>query len=334
MTVSIKDVARQAGVSIASVSRVISGKPGVGSATEARIRKIMEDLNYRPNLGARGLVKQQTGNIAIIVPRGSFTLNNPFFSTVIDGIAKGIDQSDYNIVMSFSSAQQKKLLENKSVDGIILFSPRSEEFRLEWLENLGLPTVVIGSYIDDSPFPCVRPSDTDGIDQAVHALYERGHRHIGLVNEPMSSMHSVKCWEGYHQALQRLHLGPGSNDMLELNEFDVNASDRSVAAFFRSRPTMTGIVCASDYLAIGIMRIAATMGLSIPEDLSVIGADDVPIASLLTPALSSVQVDLPGIGQEATRMLIDLLTGKHVDSKNLVFPMTYIDRETTRNTEH
>ncbi|WP_298786116.1 LacI family DNA-binding transcriptional regulator [uncultured Marinococcus sp.] len=333
MTVSIKDVARQAGVSTASVSRVISGKPGVGAATEARIRKIMEDMDYRPNLGARGLVKQQTGNIAIIVPRGSFTLNNPFFSTVIDGIAKGIDQSDYNIVMSFTSAQQKKLLENQSVDGIILFSPRSEEFRLEWLETLGLPTVVIGSYIDDSPFPCVRPDDADGMGQAVQALYERGHRHIGLINGPMSSMHSVKCWEGYHQAVERLDLGSGSNDMLELNEFDVNDSDSSVSTFLCSRPTMTGIVCASDYLAIGTMRIATTMGLSIPEDLSVIGADDVPIASLLTPALSSVQVDLPGIGQEATRMLIDLLTENRIESQDLVFPMTYIDRETTRHVE-
>lgn len=333
MTVSIKDVARQAGVSTASVSRVISGKPGVGAATEARIRKIMEDMDYRPNLGARGLVKQQTGNIAIIVPRGSFTLNNPFFSTVIDGIAKGIDQSDYNIVMSFTSAQQKKLLENQSVDGIILFSPRSEEFRLEWLETLGLPTVVIGSYIDESPFPCVRPDDTDGMDQAVQALYERGHRHIGLINGPMSSMHSVKCWEGYHQAVERLDLDSGSNDVLELNEFNVNDSDSSVSTFLRSRPTMTGIVCASDYLAIGTMRIATTMGLSIPEDLSVIGSDDVPIASLLTPALSSVQVDLPGIGQEATRMLIDLLAGNRIEAQDLVFPMTYIDRETTRHLE-
>lgn len=333
MTVSIKDVARQAGVSIASVSRVISGKPGVGAATEARIRKIMEDMDYRPNLGARGLVKKQTGNIAIIVPRGSFTLNNPFFSAVIDGIAKGIDQTDYNIVMSFTSDQQKRLLENKSVDGIILFSPRSEEFRLEWLETLGLPIVVIGSYIDDSPFPCVRPNDADGMNQAVQALYERGHRHIGLINGPMSSMHSVKCWEGYHQAIERLNLDTESYDMLELNEFDVSPSDNSIIAFLRSRPTMTGIVCASDYLAIGAIRIATSIGLSIPKDLSVIGAADVPIASLLTPALSSVRVDLPRIGQEATRILIDLLDGKYIESKNFVFPMTYVDRETTRKIE-
>lgn len=219
------------------------------------------------------------------------------------------------------------------MDGIILFSPRSEEFQLEWLENLGLPTVVIGSYVESSPFPCVRPDDADGIDQAVQALYERGHRHIGLINGPMSSMHSVKCLEGYHQALQRLALDSGSNDMLELDEFDVAASQESIEAFLSSRPSMTGIVCASDYLAIGTMRIATTMGLSIPEDLSVVGADDVPIASQLTPALSSVRVDLPGIGREATRTLIRLLAGERIEPKNLVFPMSYVDRETTRNIE-
>ncbi|UUZ90145.1 LacI family transcriptional regulator [Paenibacillus sp. P25] len=158
MTVSIKDVARAAGVSTASVSRVLSGKPGVGADTAERIRKVIEEMDYRPNLGARGLVKRTTGNIAVVVPRGSFILNNPFFSTVLEGIAKGIDQTDYNMLMSFTSAQQKRPLETQAVDGVILFSPRHEELSLEWLQSIGLPIVVVGSYLEESPSPACVPT--------------------------------------------------------------------------------------------------------------------------------------------------------------------------------
>ncbi|WP_248930684.1 LacI family DNA-binding transcriptional regulator [Paenibacillus hamazuiensis] len=329
MTVSIKDVARAAGVSIASVSRVLSGKPGVGADTADRIRKVIEEMDYRPNLGARGLAKRTTGNIAVVVPRGSFILNNPFFSTTIEGIAKGIDQTDYNLLMSFTSAQQKRLLETQSVDGVILFSPRNEELSLEWLISIGLPIVVVGSYLEESPFPCVRPDDEDGIRQAVAALYQLGHRNIGIINGPMSSMHSVRCLKGYQSMMQELGLDYSSKNMFEIDEFDVFKATKGVSAFLNERRDITGVVCASDYLAIGVIKAAKTIGLRVPEDLSVIGADDVPISEFITPSLSSVHVDLVGIGRRATSILLDMIQGKQIRKKDVVFKMEYINRETT-----
>lgn len=329
MTVSIKDVARKAGVSTASVSRVLSGKPGVGEATAERIRKVIAEMDYRPNLGARGLVKQTTGNIAVVVPRGSFILNNPFFSTVLEGIAKGIDQTDYNILMSFTSSQQKKLLETKSVDGVILFSPRSEELRLEWLKSIGLPIVVIGSYLEESPFPCVRPDDEDGIRQAVSALYQLGHRNIGLINGPISSMHSVRCLNGYKSMMLELGLDYSLENVFEMDEFDVFKATKEMAAFINNHRKITGVVCSSDYLAIGVIKAATTNGLTVPKDLSVVGADDVPISTVITPSLSSVHVDLLGIGKKATSILMDMLQGKQIRKTDVVFRMEYIGRETT-----
>ncbi len=198
MAVNIKDVARVAGVSTASVSRVLTGSPGVGKETEIRIRKVMAEMGYRINLGARGLVKQETGNIAIVFPRGSsFIFGNPFFSRVLEGLAKVLDQMNYNTMISFTSEQRKRLLNTQAVDGIILFAPRTGEISLEWLKQTFLPIVVIGSYFEDSPFPCIRPDDEGGIRKAVHALHKLGHQEIGLVNGPSSSMKSRKCLEGY-----------------------------------------------------------------------------------------------------------------------------------------
>ncbi|KAB2487430.1 LacI family DNA-binding transcriptional regulator [Priestia endophytica] len=329
MTVSIKDVASKAGVSTASVSRVLSGKPGVGKKTAERIREVIEELNYRPNLGARGLVKQKTGNIAVVVPRGSFVLNNPFFSTILEGVAKAMDQTDYNMLMSFTSIQQKRLLETQAVDGVILFSPRHEELSLEWLESVGLPIVVIGSYLEESPFPCVRPDDEDGIKQAVTALYNLGHRDIGMINGPMSSMHSVRCLNGYKSRVKELELDYSSDNVLEVDEFDVFKATEAMKTFLNNNKKITGVVCSSDYLAIGVIKAASMIGLSVPEDLSVVGADDVPISDFITPSLSSVHVDLVGIGKRATVTLMNLMEGKQIRKKDVVFEMKYIDRSTT-----
>jgi LacI family transcriptional regulator len=329
VTVSIKDVASKAGVSTASVSRVLSGKPGVGKKTAERIREVIEELNYRPNLGARGLVKQKTGNIAVVVPRGSFVLNNPFFSTILEGVAKAMDQTDYNMLMSFTSIQQKRLLETQAVDGVILFSPRHEELSLEWLESVGLPIVVIGSYLEESPFPCVRPDDEDGIKQAVTALYNLGHQDIGMINGPMSSMHSVRCLNGYKSRVKELELDYSSDNVLEVDEFDVFKATEAMKTFLNNNKKITGVVCSSDYLAIGVIKAASMIGLSVPEDLSVVGADDVPISDFITPYLSSVHVDLVGIGKRATVTLMNLMEGKQIRKRDVVFEMKYIDRSTT-----
>lgn len=328
MSVSIKDVALKAGVSTASVSRVLSRKPGVGAETAERIRKVIDELGYRPNLGARGLVKQMTGNIAIVVPRGSFVLNNPFFSTILEGVAKGIDKTDYNMLMSFTSLQQKKLLENQLVDGVILFSPRNDELNLDWLKSIHLPIVVIGSYLEESPFPCVRPDDEDGIRQAVTALYQLGHRNIGFINGPMSSMHSVRCLNGYKNTMLELGLDYSQSNIFE-GEFDIVKSTNVIAEFLKKDRTITGVVCSSDLLAMGVIKAATMIGLSVPGDLSIIGADDVPLSNYITPSLSTVHVDLTGIGKRATSILMDIIQGKHIRKRDVVFEMEYINRATT-----
>ncbi|MCJ7992833.1 substrate-binding domain-containing protein [Priestia sp. OVS21] len=194
--------------------------------------------------------------------------------------------------------------------------------------------VVVGSYLEGSPFPCVRPDDEDGIKQAVNALYELGHRNIGIVNGPMSSMHSVKCLNGYKEKMDELGLNYSSENVFEIAEFDALKATTEVATFLKKHRDITGIVCSSDYLAIGVIKAADMIGLSVPEDLSVVGADDVPISDFITPALSTVHVDLLGIGQKATSILTSMLEGKQIRKKDVVFTMEYVDRSTTDRPKH
>lgn len=330
MSVTIKDVAKAAGVSIASVSRVMSGKPGVSAETEENIRRVMAEYGYRPNLGARSLVQGRTGNIAIVFPRGSsFILGNPFFARVLEGVAIILDQKEYNMVISFTTTQQKRLLGSKLVDGVIMFAPREGELNLQWLEDMKLPTTVVGSHFEEDTFPVVRPDDKNGIKMAVTQLYEMGHRKIVLVNGPLSSMKSLRCKEGCTEVFSELGLAMEDDSMIEIKEFDAAETSKEMERFFENSPGTTGVVCAADYLAMGVVKAAGARGLSIPEDLSVVGFGDVLFTEYFNPPLSTVHVDLIGMGKQAAQILIDLIQGKHIRKRERVFPMSFIQRSTT-----
>lgn len=333
--VNIKDVAKAAGVSIASVSRVLSGSPGVGEDTTKRIRRIMDELGYKPNLGARGLVKRQTGNIAVALPKGtSFMLGNPFFTKVLEGIASVLDNTEYNLILSFTSQQQKRLLETRAVDGILLFAPRNNEVDIQWHQEVDCKMVVIGSSLIgtdgvQTQLPSVRPDDEGGLSKAVHELYRLGHRHIAMVNGPANSMKSKRCFDGYKSAMSELGLEIDQRYIIEAEEFDAAYAKAAVESLFPRQSPVTGIVCSADYLAMGVMKAVSNMGFTIPHDISVVGFGDVSYSEFFIPSLSTVRTDLVGMGKQSAIMLKDLLEGKQLRKKERIFEMEFVARETT-----
>ncbi|WP_323703297.1 LacI family DNA-binding transcriptional regulator [Mammaliicoccus sp. Dog046] len=326
--ISIKDIAEKANVSIASVSRVISNKPGVGKDTEKRIRSIMDELGYKPNINARSLVKKNTGNIGVIIPGGFTTLQNSFFLTIIEGISKIIDTTEYNLIISFTSKQHEKMLDTNIVDGILVLAPRENEINLQWLSDLKLPTVIIGSFIDDSNFDIVSADEKSGVRFSVEELYKKNHRHIALINGPSTSYQSKIYEQGYKSIVNELGL---EKYILELDEFDIKGQEQLVEEFLNDHKEITGMICSSDNIALGIINVAKELNIDIPGQLSIIGSDDTPVSHLITPKLSTTHVDLKEIGETAvTRLLIRLSNEKEeLRRMNCIFPMKYIERETT-----
>ncbi len=330
MSASIKDVARKAGVSIASVSRVLTGSPGVSKKTESVIREVIKELGYRPNLGARGLVNGQTKLIAVVFPRdSSFILGNPFFSRILEGIAEVLDRFNYNTLISFTFIQQKRLIETQAVDGVILFSPRTSEISLEWLKQTVLTIVVIGSYLQDSPYPVVRPDDENGIRMSFKELYKLGHQKIGLVNGPMNSIKSQNCLKGFKRSLSEYGLPFASENVIEVPEFNALKTRDTVKQFLSTQVDLTGVICVSDFMAMGVLNAAVSCGLTVPNDLSIIGFGDVPSAEFFIPPLSTIHIDLIEIGRQAALVLINNLQGESENKKEYVFPMKFISRGTT-----
>ncbi|MGO4890425.1 LacI family DNA-binding transcriptional regulator [Anaerobacillus sp. MEB173] len=332
MSISIKDVARAAGVSVASVSRVFSGKPGVGEDTAKRIKEMAMELGYRPNLGARGLVKKQTGNIAIVSPRQSnIVLDNPFYVQILHGVSKVLDKEDYNIIFSFTLSQQKRLIETHSVDGVLLLAARKGDFILDWLGSAQIPTIVVGNFLDEEiskDYPFVRPDDEKGTYKAVKHLIQNGHTDISLINGPSLSLKSPRCLKGYLTAMYEEGLEVSPEMIIETKEFDMASSFKTMNGVF-SDPSFssTAIVCATDNLALGVMKSASMNGISIPEKLSVIGFGNTVMAEFSNPGLTSIDTDLFEMGKQASDMLVSLIQGKTLRKTKRIFPMQLIERQ-------
>lgn len=327
---SIRDVARAAGVSVATVSRVLSGSPGVGSETRKQIEALIQEMGYRPSLTARGLARRNTGNVAVMTPRGSaLVFSNPFFLSLLEGIGQELDQAGFNLILSFTPPQYQRLVETRAVDGILVFAARIGDPYLDRLESSGVPVVVLGSYLPESPFPCVRPDDTGGIYAMVTRLHELGHRRFALVNGPLSSVKSQRCQEGFLKACADHGLA-ADQGLLVADEFDQGHAYRLVSALLGSPgPRPTALVCTSDFLAIGALKAALDQGLRVPGDISVTGFGDVPLAAYLNPPLTTVRTDVVGIGRRGARTLLAMMNGEARRRKEYVFKMQLVERGTT-----
>ncbi|QBP43191.1 LacI family DNA-binding transcriptional regulator [Paenisporosarcina antarctica] len=328
MSVNIRDIAIAANVSTATVSRVISGKPGVGEETIKYVQSIIENMGYRPNISARSLASNKTGNIGIVSSRTSdIVIGNPFFSTILDGVSNVLDSQNFNMSHSFTLSQQKRLFDTHSVDGIIVLAARKGDKLLDWLYTTNIPTVIIGSFLEDSPFPTVRPNDEQGVFDAVKHLISYGHREIVLVNGPESSIKSQRCREGFLKAMEEEGITVGNTSIIEAKEYTMFSSFEACENYFSNNTTpCTAMVCSSDFLAIGVLKAAVKNNISVPNDLSVIGFGNVPLTEFTNPELTTMHTDLKSIGKEAAKILISLIEGKTIRKKERVYPMQLVQR--------
>ncbi len=328
-TIGIIDVARDAGVSPATVSRVINGNPTVDAKIREHVRGAIKKLKYRPHHAARNLPRGLTGNLAVATPRSSRVLfTNPFFSRIFEGIGGVLDNSTYNMVVSTTPPQLKRLLDAHTVDGFLLFSVRKGDPYMEELEAMDLPVVVVGAYRQETRFTNFSPDYEGGTVAAVECLANLGHRKIGLVNGPSSSYKSDAGFRGFQEAIRRL--GLVETGSLAVDEF---IEHEGYASFMKWKTEggeiPTAYVAGSDHLAVGLLKAASDSGLRVPEDLSVVGFGDVPLAELFNPPLTTIHGDLVEMGSEAATTLISMINGGFRVPRRVVYPMQIIERKTT-----
>lgn len=304
MAVSARDVARVARVSVSTVSRALARPQEVAPDTLAKVLETARGMGYRPNLAARGLITGRTGTIGLIVP----DLENPFFASVTKGVQSRARSAGYVVIIADSDedpSQETDLVREMSrqVDGIVLCSPRSPDSVIEELSREST-VVLVNRRCGD--IPAVLIDNLDGVRQAMVHLRALGHRTIAYVGGPSTSWSN----KARLSAAREVAAEHTDTELIDLGSFKPYVSGGIAAADLVIASSATAVLAYNDLVAFGLLKRFRQRGVRVPQDISVVGVDDIPMAALMSPALTSVAIPLVNCGRAGVDMLLSLVRGK------------------------
>jgi LacI family transcriptional regulator len=326
---TIREVAREAGVSVATVSHALSGKRPVSARTRGRIARAVERLGYRPNTIAAAMTTGRTQTLGVVVP----DIANPFFGELLAAIERTAAERGYSVVASSSELDSElesravRALHDRRVDGVLYlpWSPKPTAALAE-LADAGVAVVCLDEEVDGIPdrSSIVVVENERGGELAAEHLRELGHERAAVIAGPLELPTSRERLAGFRRALdvpRRL--------VRAASAYTIAAGREAAAALLRREPAPTALFCANDLIAAGALAAARERGLSVPDDLSVVGFDDSFFASVMTPALTTVRQPLARLGREAAEIAIDSIEGTRQDPVRLTLPVELVVREST-----
>ncbi len=308
-TLTIDEIARLAGVSKTTVSRVINNKPDVNRETRQRILSLIAEHDYQPNVFAKAISSQRSRNIGLIIPyEADYIFSNPFFVEVLRGISTASDQHGYSLLVSYAHAQDHvAVFKQKKVDGFIVLSPGALHHGLiDSLVRAEAPFVSTSRVAQEENMLYVDVDNRHGGVVAAEHLIGLGHRRIAYVGKP-SLTSSQDRLSGYLDALA-CHWSPALDDLQLVAEGSAERHGYDAMQQLRDRAVQpSAVFLANDLMAIGAMKALAESGLRVPHDVSIVGFDDVPMAEYCTPPLTTVRQPAFAKGARATELLIQCL---------------------------
>lgn len=337
MAVTIKDVARKAGVSPSTVSRVLSNHPRISTETSQKVKAIMEQLGYHPNIMAKSLVSKTTNSICIMLPKSAEELfSNYFFMELIRGIVTQASRLGYDVLIS-SGANEKeevegvsRLLNGRRVDGVILLYSRTDDPVIDFLHENGHPFVLIGR---SNQYSDILSVDTDNVQASYDAtkhLISLGHERIGFVSGPPELVVSKDRLKGYMKALADAGLESRPEWIVE-GEFLQESGYRAMSFFMNLPNRPTALVLIDDVVAFGILRGLHELNYKVPEDLCLVSFNNIPLSELSTPPLSSIDIGIYNLGYTASQVLIQSIKNNQDASyqKRQIIPHRLMIRESS-----
>jgi len=315
---TIKDVAKLANVSPSTVSRVIADNRRISSATKERVNKIMQELNYHPNMIARSLIKRSSHTLGLILSRSTDSaFSNPFFSEIIRGISAVTQSYHYNLMLataedySEEAKQCLQMITEKRVDGILLLASRVNDELIPELSKNGYPFVVVGRAPDVGKSYSVNNDNIQAAYSAIRHLFNLGHQRIALLNGPDEYILCQDRYEGYRFAFREYGI---ENDptLIKKGGFSQEDGYRLTLELLNMKFPPTAIFAVDDLMAFGAYKAIKEKKLQIPDDIAVIGFNDDPLASVIEPALTTVRIPIYEMGQAAAAMIIGLLQDQEI----------------------
>jgi DNA-binding LacI/PurR family transcriptional regulator len=310
---TIYDVARLAGVSTATVSRALNSTGQIAPGTRAAIEAAVTQLGYRPNTIARSLVTKSTQTIALLLP----DISNPFYAALVSGIQQSVLSHDHTMLLCTTEGdaqreeQYLRLLRAKQVDGALVDGLVLPPDRIAQFVQDGFPIVCLDRDIDSAAIPLVQVDNREGGRIATEHLVGLGHRRIAHVMGTRSLHISEGRLAGYYDALYSADI-PKDQELVADGRFTEEGGYAATRALLAARPSLTAIFAANDLSAFGVLSALAESGRRVPQDVSVVGFDDLRLSSFVTPPLTTVRQPAAEIAQLATELLIGLTRGQTV----------------------
>lgn len=339
MSVTIKDVAKKAGVAPSTVSRVIADSPKISENTKKKVRKVMDELGYHLNLNARNLVQKSTKTIGIVLKKStSQSLLNPVFPEILNGISAFCHREDFSIILTSGGSEEEifqdtvKIVQGKKVDGIIVMYSKEDDKVVPYLLECGIPFLVIGKPV--SGHNQVMYVDNDNVlaaKQGTEYLIKLGHRRIGFISADPSFEVSVSRCNGYKLALSENQLAINESYIKSFQIEQKGPAEQAIRELLQMPEPPTALLVADDLHAMFVLLILRELKINVPEDVSLVAFNNTIISKLSSPPLTSVNIQTYQLGYEAARCLVEQIKDPDSSKKSVIVPTTMAERESCLN---
>ncbi|BBN99453.1 catabolite control protein A [Sporolactobacillus terrae] len=332
MSATIYDVAREAGVSMATVSRVVNGNPNVKPTTRKKVSEAIKRLGYRPNAVARGLASKKTTTVGVIIP----DISSVYFSELARGIEDIATMYKYNIILCNSDQNKDKeihliqTLLGKQVDGIVFMGGKIDQEHIEEFKQANVPIVLASTVDEQREIPSVNIDYEQAVFEVISKLAESGNEQIGFINGPSEiPLNGKYKLNGYKRALEAHGLAFNEALVAE-GDYTYESGKEAAAQFLNQDVKPTAIFVDSDEMAIGAIHEAQDEGLKVPEDVAVVSSENTRLVQMVRPTLSSIAEPTYDIGAVAMRLLTKLMNNEKVDSITVQLPHRIDWRNSTK----
>lgn len=326
--VTIRDVAKHAGVSPITVSRVINDSDYVSDATRARVEAAIDELKYVPNMLGPSLRFKQTLTLALVLT----DITNPFWTTVARGVEDVAQASGYSIILCNTDESQEKqeqylnMLLRRRIDGIVLVPAQSAPEPVEMIQKHGVPVVVLDRQIPNLEVDIVRADSENGAFQLTSHLISLGHRRIAMLAGPETVSTAQDRVHGYKRALGRAGL-PDEATSIYWGAFTIESGREMADRAFSEHPDLTALFAANNFIAIGAMQVMREKGVVVPDAVALVTVDDIPPTFTINPFLTVARQPALEMGQQAAQLLLDRVTNQDNDGyQHIILPTELIIR--------
>ncbi|BCJ71359.1 LacI family transcriptional regulator [Catellatospora sp. IY07-71] len=328
---TLEQVAQRAGVSRATVSRVVNDSPTVAESIRAAVRRAIDELGYVPNQAARSLVTQRTDSFALILPESPSRVfsDDQFFPGIIRGVSQELDSADKQLVLMVAGSQAshdriERYALARHIDGVLIASMHGADPLPGTLARMGIPVLCGGRPLSQVRVPYVEVDNVTGARTAVRHLLETGRSRIATIAGPQDMVAGIDRLTGYREELR----GSDRRSIVAVGDFTRDSGAVAMRQLLEDDPDLDAVFVASDLMAHGALQALQAAGRRVPDDVAVIGFDDIALARYTEPPLSTVRQPIVGQGREMARQLLRLAAGEDI-ADSVILPTELVIRGTT-----